>query len=118
MVLADTSVWIDHFRHGSEKLNYLLREGQVLCHPFVIGELACGNLRNRAEILRLLGSLPQAPHFGPESILAFIEDRKLSGLGIGLIDVHLLGGALLAHADLWTEDKRLKTAAHKLKIAF
>ena len=118
MVLADTSVWIGHFRQGTPRLRDLLLEGQILCHPFVIGELACGNLRNRAEILRLLKSLPQAPVSGLEEILSFLTARGLSGIGIGLIDAHLLAAAMLEHAEIWTEDKRLRKAAEKLKIAF
>ncbi len=118
MILVDTSVWVEHLRHGSERLASLLNEGVVLCHPHVIGELACGNLQNRAEILRLLQSLPQAPVVGHEEVLHFVEIRGLIGIGLGYIDVHLLASAVLGMAPLWTLDQRLNRAAQKLGAAY
>lgn len=93
-------------------------DGDVLCHPFVVGELACGNLKNRSEILGLLRSLPQAGTVSLEEILSFIESRGISGKGIGLIDAHLLAAALIGKVELWTEEKRLKTLAQQLGLAF
>ena len=90
LVLVDTSVWINHLRHGDAVLASALEEGNVLTHPFVIGELACGTLRGRAEILRLLSELPQAPVASNAEVLAFIERRQLMGRGIGFVDAHLL----------------------------
>lgn len=118
MVLVDTSVWISHLRYGNAGLSDLLMEGKVLCHPFVIGELACGNLSNRDEILALLSELPQATLLENDEIPAFIERNKPAGLGIGLIDVHLLASARLSGASVWTMDKRLQNAAKRVKILF
>lgn len=118
MVLVDTSVWMAHFREGSQRLKELLADGDVLCHPFVVGELACGSLRNREEILILLQALPQAETASFPEILAFIEAHGLSGKGIGLVDVHLLAAASLGGVPLWSEDKRLKSAARQLDLAF
>ena len=119
MVLIDTSVWIDHLRRGNPKLQVLLTNVDVACHPFVIGELACGNLRKRDEVLRLLNDLPQAPVASYEEVLHFIESYKLMGQGVGYIDTHLLASAALADtALLWTRDQRLQKIARKLKLAF
>ncbi|MFA6955903.1 MAG: type II toxin-antitoxin system VapC family toxin [Thermoanaerobaculia bacterium] len=108
MILADTSVWIDHFRRGNAALVEALEREDVLVHPFVIGELACGELKKRREILELLASLPSAIVASDEEALQFIEQRRLMGKGIGYIDVHLLASAALTEgARLWTLDKRL-----------
>ena len=116
MILVDSSVWIDHFRHGESALVGLLDTGQVLAHPFVIGELACGNLHRRTEILRLLGELPQAPVASNSEVLAFIERRKLMGRGIGFVDAHLLASVTLAgSATLLTADRRLSVIAKQLR---
>jgi hypothetical protein len=111
MILVDTSVWIAHFREGGSRLAELLGEAVVLAHPFVVGELACGNLRNRAGILTDLDVLPSAVSATHEEVMRLIEDRKLWGLGIGWIDAHLLASALLSDCQLWTMDKRLLRAA-------
>ena len=111
MVLVDTSVWVDHLRRGQPKLIGLLEDGSVLTHPFVIGELACGNLSNRSEILENFASLPAAVSAGSDEVLALIESRRLWGRGIGWIDAHLLASALLSHCPLWTLDKQLKQVA-------
>lgn len=118
MVLVDSSVWVDHLRNGDEKLVQLLTQNNVLAHPFVRGELALGNLRQRTQILGLLDNLPQANIADNEEIIFFIEKHALFGQGIGLIDVHLLASTKLAeNATLWTRDKRLLTAAVHLNIA-
>lgn len=118
MVLVDTSIWIDHLRKSNAHLEQLLLDLEVACHPFIIGELACGNLKNRSEILSLLHALPSAPATDDDEILHFIEHNKLMGVGLGLIDVHLLASARLAHLPLWTSDKRLFNAAKALHIAY
>ncbi|HQG31160.1 MAG TPA: type II toxin-antitoxin system VapC family toxin [Deltaproteobacteria bacterium] len=118
MVLVDTSVWIDHFKKGNASLEKLLLDVEVACHPFIIGELACGNLKNSNEILTLLHSLPMAPIVEHDEILYFIESNNLMGIGIGLIDVHLLASAHLTHAYLWTMDKKLLNASDALGISY
>jgi predicted nucleic acid-binding protein len=119
MILVDTSIWINHLRSGDERLIDLLDSSQVLVHPFVIGELACGNLRKRDEVLRLLNDLPQALVASHEEVLHFIERNKLMGQGIGYIDTHLLAStALTDTALIWTRDKRLQKIARKLKLVF
>ena len=118
MVLVDTSVWVSHFRWGNVHLQSLLIEDVVVCHPFIIGELACGHLRNRKEILSLLQFLPSVKMLDPVEVLEFIEQDHLMGLGIGFIDVHLLASALLNRVSLWTFDKKLRQATAKLKILY
>lgn len=119
MILVDTSVWIDHLRSGEPALVIALEGGQVLMHPFVLGELACGNLKNRGEVLRLLGVLPAAPTATEPEVLDFIERRALTGRGIGYIDVHMLASTVLAgDARLWTRDRRLAAAADELELEF
>lgn len=118
MILVDTSVWIDHLRKNDRHLQFLLYEGEVVCHSLVIGELVCGNLKNRQEIISLLQSLPMAPQIEFDEYLYFIERYKLYGKGIGFIDVHLLASAKLAQTLLWTLDKRLKSAAIELEINY
>ena len=119
MILVDTSVWIDHLRSGDERLADLLNRCQVVIHPFVIGELACGNLRNREEVLRLLSDLPQAVVASQREVLYLIERRKLMGLGIGFVDAHLLASVVLSDtAAIWTRDRRLQKVARKLELSF
>ncbi len=116
MILVDTSVWIDHFRDHDDELARALDDGEVLIHPLVVGELACGNLRNRAEILGLLGALPLAREATHDEVLAFIERRSLMGRGIGYIDAHLLAAAALTPwTRLRTHDKRLARLAAELQ---
>ena len=118
MILVDTSVWINHLRSNDPYLARLLTENKVLCHPFVRGELALGNLRQRAEILTALDNLPQAPVAFADEVNYFIEQYALFGLGIGLIDAHLLASTQLSgNTRLWTQDKRLLTAALRLNLA-
>ena len=118
MVLVDTSVWVDHLRTGSRQLQLQLDAAAVLCHPYVIGELACGNLGNRDEILALLQALPSAPVLAADEFLFFLETRQLMASGIGFVDVHLLAAARLAGVRLWTKDRRLQMVAERLGMAF
>jgi len=118
MILVDTSVWIDHLRSGDETLATLLNRSQVLLHPFVLGELACGNLVNRNEVLDLLKDLPRSPVATDDEVLIYIERQSLMGRGIGYIDSHLLAAvALEGTARLWTRDKRLRAVADALSLA-
>jgi len=119
VILVDTSVWIDHLRLGEPSLAAALEGGRVMMHPFVLGELACGNLANRSEVLELLGDLPAAPTATDPEALDFVERRALMGRGIGYIDVHLLASiALSGDACLWTRDRRLAAVAAELELAF
>ena len=118
MILVDTSVWIDHLLKSTNHLQYLLLEGEVVCHPFIIGELSCGNLKNRQEIIELLQALPPVPQIEFEEYLFFIEKRKLFGRGIGFVDIHLLASAQLGNTKLWTLDKKLKLSAIDLGINY
>lgn len=118
MILVDTSVWVDHLRTGNEMLSRLLNAGMVLTHPFVIGELALGDLRQRALILSALSGLPRSNVATDEEALRFIDDHRLFGRGIGYIDVHLLAAVRLsADAALWTHDKRLHGVAEPLGLS-
>ena len=115
MILVDTSVWVDHLRHGDEQLAALLERGAVLGHPFVVGEIACGNLSDRGAILALLQHLPMATVAEPDEVLAYIDRHKLHGKGIGYVDAHLLAAtALTGGARLWTRDRRLHAVAREL----
>jgi predicted nucleic acid-binding protein len=115
-VLVDTSVWIDHFRRGSARLSDLLEEMQVWIHPFVIGELACGTLSRREEVLGLLEALPHVPLAEHEEVLGFIAANQLHGRGLGWIDVHMLASARLAGQAFWTLDRQLAIAAAELSL--
>lgn len=117
MILVDTSVWVDHLRGGNDALASLLCDAEVLCHPFVVGELACGNLARREEVLSLLAALPQSVLADHGEVMAFVNIRRLMGTGIGWIDAHLLSSAALTNAPLWTLDKRLAQAAHSIDIS-
>lgn len=119
MILVDTSVWIDHLRSGEPPLATALEGGRVMMHPFVLGELACGNLQNRREVLRLLNALPAAPTATDPEALDFIERRALMGRGLGYVDVHLLASTALAgDARMWTRDSRLDAVAAELELVF
>ncbi|MGB3680870.1 MAG: type II toxin-antitoxin system VapC family toxin [Rubrobacteraceae bacterium] len=119
MILVDTSVWIYHLRSEEPLLTDLLEGIEVTMHPYVLGELACGNLENRRETLRLLGNLPMAPTATEHEILEFIEHHTLMGQGIGYIDIHLLASTMLDNATrLWTRDRRLSQVAEELELAF
>lgn len=116
MILVDTSIWVDHFRQGNSVLQLLLEEGQVLIHSFIIGELACGSLRNRDEILHLLNALPCLQTVDHSEVMHLVEIKHLFGSGIGWIDAHLLASALLSDCALWTADRRLRAVTTKLRL--
>lgn len=118
MILADTNVWIKHFRDSDAEFISQLNVGFVVCHPFIIGELACGNLGNRAEILMLLQALPSAPVVEVPEILEFIENNSLMGRGLGYVDIHLLASVILGNVVLWTYDRRLNEAAIELGVSY
>lgn len=118
MVIVDTSIWINHLRKGDKHLEKLLLDAEVICHEFVIGELACGNLKNRNEIISLLQSLPHPPTVNQHEFLYFIDKHQLMGRGIGFVDVHLLASAQLANVPLWTGDNRLKMTAKDLGLNY
>ncbi len=117
MILADTSVWVDHLRSGSKELRKLLDRGEIVIHPFVIAELALGSLRERTKTLALLDLLPQAPVARLDEVRTMIEARRLYNLGIGLIDAHLIASVFLSPSTLlWTRDKQLRKVAEALNI--
>jgi len=118
MVLVDTSVWVDHFRHGDQQLARSLEDGLVLIHPFVLGEIACGNLQKRTRILSDLQALPLAVSAQHAEVMHLLERHKLYGSGLSWIDVHLLASALLSHCRLWTLDARLAHAAATLRLRY
>jgi predicted nucleic acid-binding protein len=117
-VLVDTSVWVDHLRRRNATLVELLEHTRVWTHSFVIGELACGNLANRRQLLDSLAALPQVPAAHHEEVLEFMEARRLMGRGLGWIDVHLLASATLEGVQLWTVDRRLAAVARELDVHF
>ena len=114
MILADSSVWIDHFRRGNRALVTALQEGSVVVHPFVIGELACGTMRRRAEVLEDLARIPHIAAAEHEEVMALVDGRRLAGTGIGWIDAHLMAAALIARVDLWTLDRALGDAWNRI----
>jgi hypothetical protein len=118
MILVDTSVWVLHLRKGNIGLERLLNNAEVICHPFIVGELACGNLKNRAEILFLLQDLPMATQAEHKEVMQVIDNHHLMGKGLGYIDIHLLASARLNEVSLWTLDKKLEKVAAKLGIGF
>jgi len=119
MVLIDTSVWVDHLQHGNAELTALLNRGQVLAHPFVIGELALGSLQQRSTVLEALQNLPACVTAMDAEVFNFIKTNALHGIGIGYVDAHLLAATRLTlTAKLWTLDKRLQAAAAKLELSF
>ncbi len=118
LILVDTSVWIKYLRTGDDRLADLLEQGLVMCHPFIIGELACGGMKNRSEILTLLHDLPSTSVLDHSEVMDFIENHTLMNKGIGYIDVHLLGSALVSETSLWTFDKALQIMANTLSIIY
>jgi len=118
MVLIDTSVWVTHLQKGVTELESLLLDTEVASHPFIIGELACGGIKNRKEILSLIQALQSSPVVTDEEFMYFLETNKLSNKGIGFVDVHLLASAKMSRISLWTEDKTLQKAAKRLKLSY
>ena len=117
MILVDTSVWIDHLCRGVGELQKLLEQNVVLVHPFIIGELACGNLTRRKEILEHLHNLPHSAVASDLEVLHFIESHQLMGQGVGYLDLHLLASVYLSdNAAIWTRDRRLAAVAEGLSI--
>jgi predicted nucleic acid-binding protein len=119
VILVDSSVWIDHFRHRGAELSALLASRVVMIHPFVIGELACGHLPERDAVFEALARLPQAPVVPHGEVLAFVERHRLMARGIGWVDVHLLASATVAgRVSLWSRDRRLMAAAAERGVAY
>jgi predicted nucleic acid-binding protein len=118
LILADTAIWVDHLHRGDARMTALLDANLILMHPHVVGEIALGSLRNRAEILRGLAEMPRAEMAKEEEVLGLIERHRWFGAGIGLVDAHLLASTLLTRdARLWTRDRRLHAAAERLGVA-
>jgi predicted nucleic acid-binding protein len=117
MIIADTSIWIDHLRTHNQVFGRLLVDAQILIHPFVVGELAVGNLKDRNKLLRELADQPKAKKALDTDVLVLIDNNKLFGRGIGYVDAHLLASARICEAKIWTTDKRLHTAAVELGLA-
>jgi predicted nucleic acid-binding protein len=118
VILADSSVWINHFRLRNSTLSALVEVNQIASHPFVVGELACGTLGRRAEVLRELRKLPIVRQAEHEEVLALVEARSLMGRGVGWIDAHLLTAALVERVPLWSADRRLHAVASELGVAY
>ena len=118
MILADTSVWIQHFRYGNPQLQQSLVDDQILMHPLVWGEIACGNLRARSKILEDLRRMPSAMSAQHEEVLAFVEQHRLFGKGLTWIDLHLLASARLTGCRLWTLDVPLRDLASDFKVGY
>jgi len=118
MVLVDTSVWVSHLRDGNAELANLLNNGRVLCHPLIVGELACGNLKDRAVILSFLQLLPMSIEAEHDEVLSFIENNRLMGKGMGYADVHLITSAVLTGVPIWTLDKKLAQSADSLYVKY
>ncbi|MGA3134906.1 MAG: PIN domain-containing protein [Terracidiphilus sp.] len=116
MILVDTSIWIDHFRSSNRRLVGLLDAELVRVHPWVVGELACGNLANRANTLYLLRSLPQVTVASDDEVLFFIDKHGIAGKGLGYLDMHLLAAAALWSLKIWTRDRRLNEVAALLGL--
>lgn len=117
MLLADTSVWIDHFKHISPQLQDALQKGQIVIHPWIIGEIACGFLHQRAAIFQDLAHLPVVIIAQDHEVRHLIEHHRLMGRGIGWVDMHLLTSCLLSRVKLWTRDRNLAKVAMQLDIA-
>lgn len=116
MTLVDSSVWIDHWRRGNAQLAAALDGGLVAAHPFVIGELACGNMPRRATTLRLLDALPKVPAARHDEVMRLVEAAGLSGSGLGWVDAHLLAAARMSGTALWTLDRTLRRVAERLGV--
>ena len=115
-MLVDTSIWVEHLRHSQLGLVSLLHRAEVHCHPFILGELACGSITNRSEILQLLRRLPSVQVVDNEEVMTFVERHRLMSRGVGWVDVHLLASAALENILLWTTDRRLAAIARSLGV--
>ena len=118
MVLVDTSVWVNYLHKGNSKLEYLLNEVEVVTHPFIVGELSCGGIKNRKEFINLMRSLSSIDAVSEEEYYHFLESNKLWGKGVGFVDVHLLAAAKVSRVKLWTEDKNLVAIAKNMKLLY
>ena len=118
MILADTSVWLAHLRKGDTRLARLLMAGHVVCHRFIVGELACADMANRAEVLELLDALPPCRVADHDEVLHMVAARQLQGKAIGYVDAHLLASALLDDARLWTSEPHLLAVARSLRVSY
>ncbi|MCZ6672813.1 MAG: PIN domain-containing protein [Verrucomicrobia bacterium] len=118
MILVDTSVWVNYLHSGSSRLEELLLEVEVVSHPFIIGELASGGIKNRKEFISLIQALPVTPVITDEEFMHFLESNKLFGIGVGFVDIHLLGSARMAQVLLWTEDKNLLKIAKDMRVSY
>lgn len=118
MVLVDTSLWVEYLRRGHPDLASSLLKAEVVCHRFVVGELACGLIRNRNEVLSLLRALPSAVEADHDEVMDFLERNQLMGKGLGLIDIHLMASAFLSGIPLWTLDNKLRRECSRLRIAY
>jgi predicted nucleic acid-binding protein len=116
VILVDTSIWVNHLRRHDAALAAHLEAGEVLCHPYVIGEIGLGLLKQRREVLTLMAALPSALVVSHDEVMAFVEQRRLAGLGVGWVDVHLAASALVSRAKLWTGDRRLARVARALRL--
>jgi predicted nucleic acid-binding protein len=117
VILVDTSVWVDHLRRGNRQLERHLEEGEVACHPFIIGELVCGNLKRRSEVLSLLKAMPAPLLARHEEVMDLVGRHRLQGRGLGWVDAHLLASAALSNCSIWTKDRSLQVAAEKLGLS-
>ena len=118
MILADSSIWIDHLRSPNRRLDELVERWEIFCHPCIIGELACGNMSGRKERLQFLQELPQATVASHVEVLHFIERNHLMGRGVGYLDMQLLAATAMQSGLLWTRDRRLKDAAESLGLSY
>jgi len=118
MILADTSVWVDYFRHRPPRFHQYLRDREIMTHPLVVGELACGALKSRPAVLAKLQALPIAHCAEHREAMSLVEQHRLFGKGLGWVDVHLLASARLSKCQLWTLDTALNSAAARLDVAY
>jgi predicted nucleic acid-binding protein len=116
VILVDTSIWVNHLRRHDAVLAAHLEAGEVLCHPYVIGEIGLGVLKQRREVLELLAALPSASMVSHDEAMTFVEQRRLAGLGVGWVDIHLAASAVVSRAKLWTADRRLANVARVLRL--
>jgi len=116
VILVDTSIWVNHLRRHDAVLAAHLEAGEVLCHPYVIGEIALGLLKRRHEVLELLAALPSAVLVSHHEAMTFVEQRSLAGRGVGWVDIHLAASAVVSRAKLWTADRRLADVTRFLRL--